>query len=512
MADPVESEIKMAASPAMLEALRTHRLLAGAEQTTTLVTTYFDTPGGGLRQGGASLRIRHGAKAREQTLKLNAPGGSSVRRSEWNVAAAGDLPEPLAFPDKPRTELVRLLNGGAFEPVATTNIERTTRRLHFGGSDIEIAFDRGTIRAGDREEAVCEFEMELVDGQFSDILALALELPLGRELSWSVSSKAERCYALAFDLQPAAGLAQPVNLLPSMNAAQGFQAIVWNCLEQLLINYPLVIASGNAESVHQSRVAMRRLRAAWSLFGNVVEDDAAAALRAQLKAVANGLGPARDLHVLLGRTRSAAASGDDDVCELQAHLGARRDAAVQSAQALLAASPFQCLLFDLAGWIENGKWLARIGETGGSRPLTPFAAKMLSRRRRKLRRLGDCLADMPDPARHRLRIDVKKLRYAADFFESLYRGKATAKHHRAFSKGLGRLQDSLGELNDMFVATQSQSALFEDLEPITAAKLAQQLDGLLHDHVQSRRKLLKTSQRWLTRTIDAPAWWKPVKP
>ena len=88
MADPVESEIKMAASPAMLEALRTHRLLAGAEQSTTLVTTYFDTPGGGLRQGGASLRIRHGAKAREQTLKLNAPGGSSVRRSAFTRSRA----------------------------------------------------------------------------------------------------------------------------------------------------------------------------------------------------------------------------------------------------------------------------------------------------------------------------------------------------------------------------------------------------------------------------------------
>ena len=156
-----------------------------------------------------------------------------------------------------------------------------------------------------------------------------------------------------------------------MNAAQGFQAIAWNCLEQLLTNYPLVIASGSAEGVHQSRVAIRRLRAAWSLFGDVADDDAATALRAELKAVATGLGPARDLHVLLGRIASAAASGDNDVSELQAHLSARRDAAVQSAQALLAAIPFQRLLLKLAGWIENGEWLARKSETGVASRLLP---------------------------------------------------------------------------------------------------------------------------------------------
>ena len=504
----VESEIKLFASSAMLEALRGHALLAGADQTSTLVTTYFDTLGRKLKHSGASLRIRDGGKGREQTFKLISPGGSVVRRSEWNVAAAGDLPEASAFPAKPRTTLVRLLGGGALEPVATTTIERTTRRIHFGSSAIEIAFDLGAIRAGEREAAVCEFEMELVEGRFADMLALALELPLGPELRWSVSSKAERCYALAFDLQPVAGLAQPVKLSARMNAANGFQAIAWNCLEQLLANYPLVIASGDAEGVHQCRVAIRRLRAACSLFGDVVTDDAAAVLRAELKAVATGFGPARELHVLLDRVASAAASGDHDGSELQAHLGARRGAAVQAAQALLAANPFQRLLFELAVWIENGEWLAQKSETGGSQPIAPFAAQVLSRRRRKLRRKCDSLGQMPDTARHHLRIDVKKLRYAAEFFESLYHNKANAKQRRAFAKALGRLQDSLGELNDMAVAAEGGSALFEDLEPIAAARLATQLDRLLGEHLHSRRKLLKTSGRWLTRAVGTQVWWK----
>ncbi len=509
MACPAETEIKLAATPAMLRKLRSHPVLAGAEQTDTLVTTYFDTTDARLKRGGAALRIRESGKAREQTLKLTLPGGTAVQRGEWNAAAASDLPEPSAFPVKPRTAIVRLLDGAALGPIAINRIKRTKRRLHFGGSAIEIAFDLGTIEAGGREKAICELEIELVEGHLSDVIALALHLPLGPDLSWSVSSKAERCYLLAYDdLQPPAIRAGPVKLSTTMDAASGFQAIAWNCLGQLLANYPLVIASGDAEAVHQSRVAIRRLRAACSLFKDVADDEEAPVLRAELKAVALALGPPRDLHVLIGRVSTAAGASDQDAGELLAHLSARLDAATQSAQTLLAGGSFQRLLFQFAGWIEGGKWLKRKGETGGNQPLAPFATRALSRRRRKMRRLSAPLSDMSDAARHQLRIDAKKLRYAAEFFASIYRGRKPTKQRRAFMTALGRLQDSLGELNDMIVAAMARKTLFEGLEPIFAAKLAAQLDELLADHEKSRGKLLKAACRSLARVAGATAWWK----
>lgn len=507
MVQPVEAEIKLAASPAMLEQLRRHSVLVGADHATTLVTTYFDTTDGRLRRAGAALRIRDGAKGREQTLKLLPPGGSSVRRGEWNVATASDVPEPRGFPAKARAALVRLLDGASLEPLATTRIERTTRRLRHGGSVIEIAFDLGTIEAGERETRVCELELELVEGRFADILALAQQLPLGPELSWSVNSKAERCHALAFDLRPAAAHARPVKLTPGMDVAQGFHAIAWNCLEQLLANYPLVVASGDPESLHQCRVAIRRLRAAFSLIGDVVDDETSPILRAELKAVAKGLSRARDLQVLISHVDAAALRGNPTIGELQGHLGSRRDEAMQSAQALLAAGSFQRLLFELAGWIEDGEWLARKEDTGGNQPLTSFAARMLSRLRRKLR-VRDGLADMPDTAQHRLRINAKKLRYAGEFFSSLFLDRASVKHRQAFARTLEQLQNSLGELNDLAVASTVRIALFEGLEPITAARLAAQFDRLLDARVKSHRKLLKAAERAMTKVAGAPAWWK----
>jgi inorganic triphosphatase YgiF len=508
MVYPVETEIKLAASPAMLEQLRTHPKLAGADETATIITTYFDTADQRLHRCGAALRIRDAGKGREQTLKLASLGGSAIHRVEWNAPVPGNLPEPSGFPSQPRATLLRMLNGGIVEPIGATRIERTTRRLHVGSSAIELVFDLGTIEAGDRQEDVCEIELELVEGHLADVISLVLELPLGPELRWSAASKNNRCHALAFGLQPAAVQAWPVRLLQSMNAARGFQAITWNCVDQLLANYPLVIASGDPEAVHQSRVAIRRLCAACSLFGDVVDDKDEAMLRAELKAVATGLARARDLHVLIGQVEAAAKTGNADATELLAHLCARRDAATQPAQAMLTAGPFQRLLFQVSAWIEGGEWLAHKGGTGGGLPLAPFAAQILTRRRRKLRKAGKDVTDMPDIARHRLRIDVKKLRYAADFFVPLFRSKAAGKPRQGFLKALVQLQDSLGMLNDMVVAAAGHGSLFADLEPIAAARLSVRFNDLLQTQGKSQRKLLKAAERWLDRVVDAPAWWK----
>jgi inorganic triphosphatase YgiF len=508
MMDVLETEIKLLATPDMLEHLRSHPMLAGAEQTGIRVTAYYDSIDSRLRRGGAALRIRKSAKDREQTLKLNSPFGSPVQRQEWNVAIAGDQPEPSGFPVKAREVLFRLLDGAVPERFATSHIERTSRRLHIAGSAIEVSFDLGTIEAGNRVEAVCELEIELVDGQLGGIMGLALHLPLGPELNWSITSKAERCYLLAHDLLPAACEAQPVTVSPDMPVASAFQAIAWNCLGHLLANYPLVTASGDPEAVHQSRVAIRRLRAACGLFGNVAVDEDAPVLRAELKAAAKGLGAARDLHVLLGHAISAAKASNRDHGELLAHLCAQRDQATHSAQLLLAGGPFQRLLFQYGQWIDGGEWLARITETGVDQPLAPFAVRALSKRRRKLRHLVGPLADMSDAARHRLRIEAKKLRYAAEFFAPLYAGHDTARHRRPFVKALTRLQDSLGELNDRNIAAKGRNALFADLEPITAARLATQLEELLADQGKSRHKLLKVADRSLAKVTGAPAWWK----
>lgn len=508
MAQPVETEIKLAASPTVLDALRLHPHLAGEERTSLLATTYFDTPDARLRRGGATLRLREDGGDREQTLKLASAQGVAVRRQEWNMPAAGDRPDPSAFPADARSVLARLLEGEPLAAIATTRIERTVRRLQRDGAVIEVAFDRGMIEAGERREVVAELELELIEGELGAVLNLALGLPLGPGLRWSTRSKAQRGQALAYALPEAAVHAAPVALSSDMDVAQGFQAIGWNGLEHLLANYPLVVATGDPEALHQTRVAIRRLRAAGTLFAEVTADEAGPVLRAELKAVATALGPARDLHVLLERVAATARPGDGELDQMMRHLADRRDKAVGAAQGMLAAEPFQRLLFEFAAWLERGDWLEQGGTAADNQSLARFAGRVLSQRRRKLRRARGRLASMTDAERHRVRIATKKLRYATAFFASLVGDKAQARDHATFAKALEQLQDSLGELNDMAVATSGQAALFADLEPIAAARDTAQLEAVLASHAHSRRTLLKAAGKALDEIASAPAWWK----
>lgn len=503
-----EIEIKLLASPAMLEELRGRADFKGAETVQQLIATYFDTAEGRLGCEGAILRVREAPGSREQTLKVASDGGSAVHRNEWNVPVQGDEPDLALFPPPARAALDRLLDGGAAVPVAVSRIERTTRQIRFGQSSIEVAFDAGTIETGGRSEAVCELELELVEGRLADVLCLAAQLPVGPDLSWSVTSKAARAHVLAFAIPPRAVHARPVRFASPADAVQGFRAIAWNCLGQLLGNCRLVIADAEPESVHQARVAIRRLRAACSLFGEVIADDEAPRLRAEIKAVAASLGAVRDLDVMLSRLDKAACDVGEDVSALKQQLELQRASASREAQELLSGAPFQTMLFSFAGWIEIGAWRSGSkADTLAGQSIKAFAAGSLARRTRKLCRKRKRIPDMSIDERHALRIRVKKLRYAAEFFAGLFCDDAVQKDKWRFLKALGKLQTSLGELNDLAVASASRGALFADVEPIAAAGLKVQFAELLEGRSKQVKCLLKSAEKSISRLGDLPPWW-----
>src|SRR3546814_5486970 len=60
--------------------------------------------------------------------------------------------------------------------------------------------------------------------------------------------------------------AEPVALAGDMATAQAFQHIVQNCVRQFRLNEALLLIGRDAEALHQTRVALRRLRSAFSIF------------------------------------------------------------------------------------------------------------------------------------------------------------------------------------------------------------------------------------------------------
>src|SRR5262249_25073077 len=114
----------------------------------------------------------------------------------------------------------------------------------------------------------------------------------------------------------------------------------------------------------------------------------------------------------------------------------------------------------------------------GELPIVVFAAEQLTRRWRKVRKKGKALAQFDARRRHKLRIQAKKLRYAAEFFASLFARKRAFKRRKQFLGALGHLQNGLGELNDIAVHEKRITAIGKQRSNPSRAFAAGLLTGL----------------------------------
>jgi CHAD domain-containing protein len=115
---------------------------------------------------------------------------------------------------------------------------------------------------------------------------------------------------------------------------------------------------------------------------------------------------------------------------------------------------FRDLALDTAAWIETGDWTHNPDDAAGMlrrRPFAAVAADQLRRRWKKCLRSGKHLDALDPRHRHKLRIQAKKLRYAAEFFASAFPHKKSIRRRKDFVESLQQLQDALGELNDIAV-------------------------------------------------------------
>jgi CHAD domain-containing protein len=236
------------------------------------------------------------------------------------------------------------------------------------------------------------------------------------------------------------------------------------CLRQIVGNEPALI-NGDPEGVHQMRVGLRRLRAGMSLFSLLLRDPQTAAIKTELKWLAEELGPARELAVLVTRL-VAPMKGQRrhwrGMPSLSRELAERRDAALVRAQQAVQSARSRRLTLDVAAWLQFGQWTTPqddLVRDRGDLPIAIFAADELTRRWRNVRKRGRALAQLDPPSRHKLRIQAKKLRYAVEFFASLFDSKRAVKRRKQFLSALERLQDGLGDLNDIAVHEERIAAM-----------------------------------------------------
>ena len=457
MPAPKEIEIKFELPPASLPRLKKIPLLRGKKRakSATEVSVYFDTDKHKLHKKGMMLRVRRSGDRYVQTIKSTRNSGPFAR-DEWESEIDGRAPDLRLARG---TALEPLLSGKfrrQLKPVFETRVRRTTYPLGDGKSDIVLTLDKGKIATGRHSRPLCELELELKRGDEAQLFDVARELTQALPAQLGLRSKSERGYELLAGHDDAPVKAVAIHLSPGTSTRDGFRAIGLACLKQAVDNEPALLA-GDPEGVHQMRVGLRRLRAAMSLFADILQDPQTVALEDEMKWLAGELGPARELEVLVTRVvapvrrRHARLAG---VSSLSRDLAQQRAAALARAQDAIRSPRFRALMLEIAAWLEVGQWTKPqddLVRDRGDVAIEASAAEQLTRRFRKIRKRGKMLARLDARRRHKLRIQAKKVRYASEFFADLFPGKKAAKCRRKFLTALERVQDCLGDLNDIAV-------------------------------------------------------------
>lgn len=453
MSAPKELELKFELPPASLKLISQLPSLRRAKVTPqhkSEISVYYDTDTQKLRKHGVMLRVRRTGESCKQTIKGTQP--TRLARDEWEAEINSDAPDLRLAEGTALGPLVNRKLKRRLKPLFETRVRRTIYPLDHNGCSIEIAVDRGRIETGNAASILSEVELELETGDEAMLFELAHELIQTVPAQLVLRSKAEQGYRLIEQNVGRPAKAAPILLAPGMSARDAFRVIGFGCLKQVADNAP-ALASGDPEGVHQMRVGLRRLRAAISLFKELLQDPATEALKAELKWLTGELSTAREFDVLItdvlapARKRKVRKEG---LPALSREFIAKRNAALARAKAAVDSGRFRRLTLDVVVWLENGDWTKPSDDLikkRGDVAIEEFAPTELERRWQKIKKRSKKLATLGPARRHKLRIQGKKMRYATEFFAAIFPGK----RRKAFDVAMKRFQDCLGDLNDIAV-------------------------------------------------------------
>ena len=445
-----EIELKLALPEEAQRLLLRHPLLRQAveKHTGRLTNLYYDTPDLSLRRHRMALRLRARGRQWLQTVKCagDRAGGLSSR-PEWETPYAGHFDFSAIDDPAVRDWLMRPKIARHIAPVFETNFQRIGWVfVPTPGTRIELVLDRGWIVAAGRRTAISEVELELLDGDPQALFSLALALAARVPLVPAPLSKADRGYRLFQGIADAPVKAGPVPLTADTPPLAACRIIGLACLEHLQLNHAGVFADDPVEYIHQMRIAVRRLRAALRLFSPVLPAGFADGLLAPLHELMDVLGQARDHDVLLEEIAAPVLRALPDEPRLAALVGivterrfARRQAALQFLRSPRHGEIVLQLLAALHGLAEKS------GADGAVPALRDFAAQRLRRLRHRVRQQAAAARVERPESLHALRIGIKRLRYALEFFAPLI----AAKPLQRLLEKLAALQGTLGSINDL---------------------------------------------------------------
>ncbi len=291
------------------------------------------------------------------------------------------------------------------------------------------------------------------------------------------------------------------------STSEAFGAILRHNFDYMLSWAPIAYSREDIEGVHQARVAFRRMRSALTLFRKAIPRHITDSVGVEMKWIASEMGPARDLDVFIDEGLEEMA-GKIPIADGEKKLGkiaiSHRDRAYERLRTTMDGDRYKQFLEDFDRWLANNGWfqeeMSAETRVALGKGIRTYAVKVMDKRLAKVTQGGSNIMTLPDVQLHELRIECKKLRYATEFFSTLFDRKGMAE----FTLLLKGLQGLLGTLNDVAVMPGLMEQLLDDVEDPHTIQYAGALIGWRARQYEEVRGRLQGS--W-TNFANAPLPW-----
>jgi triphosphatase len=490
---PIEIELKYdvtdrALLDPLLEAAAPAGFAGGEWHEALVDDRYVDTAGRAVEHAGYAARIRERGDRRILGLKSLTPAVGAVHRREELEAPAGEGLDPRAWPaSDARDLLLRTIGEEPLQERFRVRQRRRVREVSDADGAVEISADEvEVLRGGHRLGTYSGIEVELRRGDEAILGRLATALEATGGVRPASGSKFEAARDLAEGAAPAARTprarrgSQPVESAPA--APEPARPAGSEAAERLLLSVgktpgvaaddPIAEAgrkvlrfhlarmlaaeagtrSGeNPEDLHKMRVATRRMRAAWRVFGDGFRRGRVRRSVGGLRTLAGHLGSVRDLDVLIGLLEAHAAGLDpaehDALRPLVDAWRAERDRARTALLRYLDSAAYRKFVEEQLAFVEDvGRDVIPAGPTDPRR-VRDTAPSRLWTAYEGVRAYDSVLRWADLATIHQLRIAGKRLRYAVEFFREPLGPDVALLIERVTA-----LQDHLGLLHDADVA------------------------------------------------------------
>lgn len=299
-------------------------------------------------------------------------------------------------------------------------------------------------------------------------------------------------------------IADAIGLEPTDSLAEAGRKVLRFHFGRMLSHEPGTRQGNDIEALHDMRVATRRMRAAFQVFGSGFRSKALKPLLSGLRATARVLGQVRDLDVFIDKLQQyQQILPENEQTGLQLLLeiwSAKREQARREMLAYLDSKKYRRFKKEFLKFVTTpGLGVKPISD---DKPV-PYQLRylvpgLIYDRYEAVHAYETKLEKATPEMLHQLRITFKQFRYALEFFAEIL-----GEEGERVIETVKVLQDHLGELNDAEAASHSLHDLLAEWDqnqahlPLTERQSPTQLAAYLEARLEERQRLLETfPQAW----------------